>query len=101
MFSPSGTGTPGRNGTIETAVAEDNTKYEFVRTRNPKSGVSKQIFKSPRGDDYVIGIYINPQNEEDLQRLRSITDTYRVRLLFQEGGDYWKDIFCWPEKIVH
>ena len=86
---------------IETAIADDNTRYEFVFETKPKAGASKNVYKSPKGDDYVIGFYKKPLTDEDLQRLRSITDAYRIRLLFQEGGDYWRELFCWPEKIVH
>ena len=86
--------------TIETAIADDNTAYDFVFENKPKAGASKNIYKSPQGE-YVIGIYKKPQDVEDLKRLRSITDTYRKRLLSNVGGDYWKEVFCWPEKIVH
>ena len=87
------------NQTIETAIADDNTKYEFILDSRPKTGASKNIYKTLRGD-YVVGFYKKTQTAEDMKRLRSITDTFRKRLFFNVGGDYWKDVFCWPEKIV-
>jgi len=35
-----------------------------------------------------------------MARLESITEKYRHDIFDQVGGDYWKDLFCWPEKIV-
>jgi hypothetical protein len=33
-------------------------------------------------------------------RLNQIVGTYRERIFLQEGGDYWKKLFCWPTNTV-
>lgn len=35
-----------------------------------------------------------------IDRLEMIIGEYRDKIFNREGGDYWKDLFCWPTAIV-
>lgn len=80
-------------------VAEDGSKVEFV-DEVIGQGAMKDVYFSPK-KDYVVGFFRAKQDANALARLRDITGIYRERIFNQQGGEYWKDLFCWPTKIVH
>ncbi|MFA6780478.1 MAG: lipopolysaccharide kinase InaA family protein, partial [Paludibacteraceae bacterium] len=49
---------------------------------------------------YVVGFFRTRQDANSRDRLHNIVDTYRKRIFEQVGGEYWKNLFCWPEKMV-
>ena len=84
---------------IHTAKSKDGKSYDFVVKADPPSGAMKYVYFSPN-KDYVVGFFKEPQDARAMARLESITEKYRHDIFEQVGGDYWKDLFCWPEKIV-
>ena len=84
---------------VHTAKSKDGKSYDFVVTADPPSGAMKYVYFSPN-KDYVVGFFKEQQDARSMARLESITDTYRRNIFEKVGGDYWKDLFCWPEKIV-
>lgn len=83
----------------KTAVSATGEKYEYVHSDNPPSGAMKEVYFSP-DRSYVIGFFKSHPGANGLARLESITEDYRSDIFNQQGGDYWKEIFCWPEKMV-
>lgn len=78
--------------------ASDGSTVEFV-DEIIGSGGMKDVYFSPDGS-YVIGFFRDKQNFNAKDRLQTITGIYRERIFQQAGGEYWKDLFCWPTKIV-
>jgi len=62
-------------------------------------GGMKDVYFSPN-KDYVVAFFRDRQDPVARERLIQITDTFRDRIYNQEGGAYWKDLFCWPTAVV-
>lgn len=78
--------------------ATDGSQVEFV-DEIIGSGGMKDVYFSP-DKSYVVGFFRDKQDMNARDRLENITGVYRERIFNQEGGEYWKDLFCWPTKIV-
>lgn len=78
--------------------ASDGSTVEFV-DKIIGSGGMKDVYFSP-DKSYVVGFFRDKQDFNAKDRLQNIAGIYRERIFTQEGGDYWKDLFCWPTKIV-
>lgn len=62
-------------------------------------GGMKDVFFAP-DRRYVVAFFRERQDANTRERLQSICGTYRERIFNQVGGQYWKDLFCWPTAIV-
>ena len=51
---------------------------------------------------YVVAFFRNKKDADAnaRERLSLITGTYRERIFDQTGGEYWKNVFCWPTKML-
>ncbi|HEY0383560.1 MAG TPA: hypothetical protein VGC72_15325 [Candidatus Elarobacter sp.] len=78
--------------------SRDGADVEFVPTE-PKQGGMKDVYFSP-DRSYVVAFFREPLDAAGRDRIAAIVGPYRDRIFSQEGGDYWKDIFCWPSAIV-
>ncbi|MBQ9254084.1 MAG: kinase [Bacteroidales bacterium] len=85
-------------GNIIKLTATDGTVVEFVN-EIIGSGAMKDVYFSP-DKSYVVGFFRKKQDANSKDRLANITGVYRERIFNQIGGDYWKNLFCWPTKIV-
>lgn len=63
------------------------------------AGGMKDVYFSP-DRSYVVAFYRDKQDHQAKDRLTSITTIYRDRLFNEVGGNYWKELFCWPTDIV-
>lgn len=79
-------------------TATDGSPVEFVDEIIGAGGM-KDVYFSP-DKSYVVGFFRDKQDDNAKERLENITGIYRDRIFNQEGGDYWKDLFCWPTKTV-
>jgi serine/threonine protein kinase len=59
------------------------------------SGAMKDVYFSP-DKSYVVAFFKTKQDAQAKDRLQMITGKYRDSLFNQAGGDYWKNVFCWP-----
>ena len=84
---------------IKTATAPDGSKVKFVYSSEPKSGAMKDVYFSPQ-KDYVVALFRDTQSYKQRDRLERIVDKYRKDIFEQEGGAFWEQLFCWPQKIV-
>lgn len=81
-----------------TLTASDGSIVEFM-DEVIGSGAMKDVYFSPN-KKYVVGFFRTKQDANSKDRLQNIVGTYRNRIFEQDGGDYWKNLFCWPEKLV-
>lgn len=78
--------------------AKDGSAVSFV-DEIIGSGGMKDVYFSP-DRSYVVAFFRETQDANARDRLENIVGTYRQRIFDQPGGDYWKEVFCWPTKIV-
>jgi serine/threonine protein kinase len=78
--------------------AEDGTEVEFI-DEIIGSGTMKDVYFSPC-KKYVVAFYRDPLDSASRERLKMITGRYRDSIFNGEHGAYWKNLYCWPEKIV-
>lgn len=79
-------------------TATDGSTVEFV-DEVIGSGAMKNVYFSP-DKSYVVGFFRETQDANSKDRLQNIVGVYRDKIFKQVGGDYWKNLFCWPEKLV-
>lgn len=79
-------------------TATDGSTVEFV-DEVIGSGAMKDVYFSP-DKSYVVGFFREKQDANSKDRLQNIVGVYRDNIFKQVGGDYWKNLFCWPEKLV-
>lgn len=78
--------------------ASDGVPVEFV-DEIIGSGGMKDVYFSP-DKNYIVGFFRDKQGYNGRERLEMIVGKYRKSIFEQIGGDYWKDLYCWPERIV-
>ncbi|MDR3154949.1 MAG: kinase [Deltaproteobacteria bacterium] len=76
----------------------DGTQAEFVTSDEPKQGGIKDVYFSP-DRSYVVAFYRNRPDFSGMERLRKLVEEYRRNIFGMEGGDYFKDLYCWPERL--
>ena len=79
-------------------TATDGSPVEFVDEIIGAGGM-KDVYFSP-DKSYVVAFFRDKQDFNAKDRLQHITGVYRERIFNAEGGNYWKDLYCWPTKIV-
>ena len=82
-----------------TITCDDGEIVKFIDDGNPMVGGMKDVYFSPCRK-YVVAFYRDPIDKAGHERLEMITGRYRENLIESEHGDYWKKLFCWPERIV-
>ena len=63
------------------------------------SGAMKDVYFAP-DKSYVVAFYKTKQDFQAKDRLQMITGKYRESIFNQAGGDYWKNLYCWPTAMV-
>lgn len=63
------------------------------------SGAMKDVYFAP-DKSYVVAFYRDAQDAQARDRLQMITGKYREGIFDNEGGAYWKRLFCWPTALV-
>jgi serine/threonine protein kinase len=78
--------------------ASDGSPIEFIDDIIGSGGMKDVYFSTDKS--YVVAFFRDKQDFNAKDRLQNITGAYRERIFNQQGGDYWKDMYCWPTKIV-
>lgn len=79
-------------------TASDGSVIEFI-DEIKASGAMKDVYFSP--DKRQVVAFFRKKNDEALkERLQLITGQYRERIFNQQGGDYWRGLYCWPTATV-
>lgn len=72
---------------------------EFDDSNIIGQGGMKDVYFS-RDKSYVVAWYRNPLNAQGRARLDDVVGKYYQNIFGDACGDYWKNIFCWPDRIV-
>jgi serine/threonine protein kinase len=62
-------------------------------------GGMKDVYFAP-DKSYVIAFFRDQQDANSKDRLENIVNRFRESIFSQAGGEYWKDLFCWPYDLV-
>lgn len=81
-----------------TLTAADGSTVQFIDEIKASGGM-KDVYFSPN-KDYVVAFFRGSADAATRERLSVITTVYRDRIFNQIGGDYWKNLFCWPTAMV-
>ena len=76
----------------------DGKPVEYVDEIIGQGGM-KDVYFSP-DKSYVVAFFRDTPDHQGKERLRSIVGSYRDGIYNQTGGEYWKDLFCWPTDLV-
>ena len=79
-------------------TANDGSIVEFYDEIKAQGGV-KDVYFSP-DKTYVVAFYRKPINANDRERITNIVGVYRQRIFDTQEGNYWKNLFAWPTKMV-
>lgn len=81
-------------------TATDGSIVEFIDEMKGSGGM-KDCYFSPKKDYVVLFFREDKQNNlPNKERLETICNIYRERIFNQVGGEYWKELFVWPTKVV-
>lgn len=83
--------------TIKLTSASGN-QVEYVDDMIGAGGM-KDVYFSP-DKSYVVAFFRDNVDFQSKERLLNIVGTFRERIINQPGGEYWKNLYCWPYDIV-
>lgn len=78
--------------------ATDGSNIEFVDEIIGQGGM-KDVYFSP-DKSYVVAFFRDKPDAFAKDRLQTITGIYYEKIFNNIGGDYWRDLYCWPNKVV-
>ena len=84
--------------TLVTLVASDGSTVAFEDVVIGQGGQKDVYMSVDRAQ--VAAFFRKPLDARARERLEDIVGRYRQRIFDQEGGDYWRDLFCWPSALV-
>lgn len=84
--------------TIIKLTTHDGQQVEYEDQIIGQGGM-KDVYMSP-DRTYVVAFFRDKLDFAGQERLKSIVGAYREGIFMREGGDYWRDLFCWPTGIV-
>lgn len=79
-------------------TAKDGSPVEF-EDKIIGAGGMKDVYFAP-DKSCVVAFFRAKQDARARERLETIVGYYRKGIFEQAGGDYWKDLYCWPERIL-
>lgn len=84
---------------IQCATAHDGSTVEWEDSEVIGEGMMKEVYFSPC-KSYVVAFYKEEPDSASMDRLKMLVGRYRESIFDETGGNYWKNFFCWPEKII-
>ena len=82
-----------------TSMINAGKTYQYIDTGEPMRGGMKDVYFSP-DKTYVVAFYRDEQDYNSKERLKKIVTQYFDSFFKREGGDYYKDLYCWPTDMV-
>ncbi|MGH8591638.1 MAG: helix-hairpin-helix domain-containing protein [Gammaproteobacteria bacterium] len=76
----------------------DKRPVEFIDEIIGAGGMKDVYFSPDRS--YVVGFFRDRQDFQAKDRVTMIAGRYRDGIFNQAGGEYWKDLYCWPTGVV-
>ena len=83
---------------IITATTTIGNTIQFLSEKRAEGGM-KDVYFSPDGS-YVVALFREKQPPDALNRLEMICGRYKESIFSQVGGEYWKELLCWPQQAV-
>ena len=83
---------------IITVTATNGKTYQFVDEIKAQGGMKDVMFAADKS--YVVAFFREAADPATRERLEMIAGQYRERIFNQEGGEYLKKLYCWPEAVV-
>lgn len=90
---------PTSNIKTVTSVITPGKTYQYVDNGEPMRGGVKDVYFSP-DKSYVVAFYRADQDYNSRERLRKLVTQYYDAFFNREGGDYYKQLYCWPTDMV-
>ncbi len=86
--------------TAQKTAPNVDPRVEFEADDVIGQGGMKDVYFS-RDKSYVVAFYRDPLNSQSRARLDDIVGKYYQNIFNPNAnGDYWKNIFCWPDRVV-
>ena len=73
--------------------------YEYVDNGEPMRGGMKDVYFGP-DKTYVVAFYRDKQDYNQRERLKKLVTQYYDSFFNREGGEYFKELYCWPTDMV-
>ena len=90
---------PAKNIKSVTSVIDPAKTYQYVDNGEPMRGGMKDVYFGP-DKSYVVAFYREKQDYNSRERLKKIVTQYYDNFFNREGGDYFKELYCWPTDMV-
>ncbi|MDR2351638.1 MAG: hypothetical protein LBF22_00480, partial [Deltaproteobacteria bacterium] len=85
---------------IETIKDFHLNSYEYDKVDNPRYGLGRKVYFTT-DNQYAISLYEPNLITDDLVlRLRYIIFYFSKLIFDRPGGDFFKNIFCWPKSLI-
>ncbi|HEX2536117.1 MAG TPA: kinase, partial [Chitinophagaceae bacterium] len=86
---------------IKTAasVVHPGKTYPYVDNGEPMRGGMKDVYFGP-DKSYVVAFYRDKQDYNSRDRLKKIVTQYYDSFFNREGGEYFRELYCWPTDMV-
>ncbi|MBD0375767.1 MAG: kinase, partial [Flavisolibacter sp.] len=84
--------------TVSSVITPGKT-YQYVDNGEPMRGGVKDVYFGP-DRSYVVAFYRKEQDYNSKERLRKIVTQYYDAFFNREGGEYYKELYCWPTDMV-
>ncbi|MES2935749.1 MAG: lipopolysaccharide kinase InaA family protein [Pseudomonadota bacterium] len=81
-----------------TVIAADGSEVQFIDEIKASGGMKDVYFSPDR--TYVVAFFRGAADAATRERIAVIAGMYRERIFNQAGGDYWKNLFCWPTNTL-
>lgn len=79
-------------------TALDGSTVEFINDSFASGGMKDAYWCV--GKKEVVLFFRDKVDPNSRDRLNNIVGLYRDRIFNQPGGEYWRNLFCWPTKLV-
>lgn len=84
--------------TVVKTRATDGALVEFVK-KDPKQGGIKDVYFDPHRQ-YVVAFFRKRLDPAGRERIDRLVGQYRRGIFEQKGGDFWRNLYRWPERVV-
>ncbi|MBP6235954.1 MAG: hypothetical protein KA270_08485 [Saprospiraceae bacterium] len=81
------------------SILDPNKSYQYIDNGEPMRGGVKDVYFSP-DRKYVVAFYRKKLDFNQKERVHKIAKSYKEGIFDKQGGDYWKNLYCWPYDIV-
>ncbi|MDR1035420.1 MAG: kinase [Deltaproteobacteria bacterium] len=84
---------------VVSLTATDGQKVEYVDDGVPMSGNMKDVYWSPDRSS-VVAFFRDLPDSNASERLERLVGDWRRNIFEREGGERYRELFRWPERIV-